>query len=87
MGVIKRTAWVAAWALSLVVAGLWGRAHAAETSPSHFEGVYTGENFGFRVDHMKIDRSGRLIEAPSGTFVVRIDGLWHTAQQSTPKLP
>jgi hypothetical protein len=81
---LKCTVLVAAWAISLAVAGWWGRVQAAEGNPSH---VYKGEEFGFRVDHMKVDRSGHLVEAPTGTFVVRINGVWYTAQQSTGKLP
>jgi len=77
----KRTTLIAAWALSLVIAGFWGRAHADQPRPSRFP-LYTGEDFGFRVDHLKVDRSGKIVEVPTGTFVVRINGMWYSAQQS-----
>ncbi len=81
---LKRTALIAAWALSLVIAGVWGRAQAAEPRSSWFP-LMTGEDFGFRVDHMKVDQSGNVVDAPSGTFVVRINGRWYTAQQAIDK--
>jgi hypothetical protein len=84
MAWLKRTALIAAWALSLVIAGSWGRTQAAEPRPSRFP-LMTGEDFGFRVDHMKVDRSGNVVEAPSGTFVVRINGSWYTAQLDKPR--
>jgi hypothetical protein len=79
MALLKPSLLLAVWVASLVAVGLWGQARTVSAQPSHFP-LYTGSDFGFRVDQMKLDpTTGSIQGTPRGTFVVRINGVWYEA--------
>ena len=82
MSLRKRVGMVLVWVVSLVAAWSLGYAQVPQGQrPSKFP-LFSGRDFGFRVDQMKMDPATGVIEgSPTGTFVVRINGSWYEAHQ------
>ena len=79
----RRIGLVLVWALSIVATAAWAASTGAQARPTSEPGAGTiiaGENLGFRLE-------GQRDGLPTGTLVVRIDGMWVEARTSLKVMP
>lgn len=83
MNLRRRIGLVLLWALSIIATGAWAASVGAQKPPAGKQGAGTiiaGDNLGFRLE-------GQRDGVPTGTLVVRIDGMWVEARTSLKVMP